>query len=274
MKVLVCGGRDYSDRQRVFHTLDLLHKQTLVTMLIHGWARGADSLAMCWAFERKVPCLSVPANWPLYQKRAGPTRNAEMLTYGPDLVVAFRGGSGTKNMRKQAQKAGVRVIDVSVVEDRLQSIPTIDSFHGRWRFLSNFHPAPIVFEGIQYATTEHAYQAAKALDHKQKLYVASMPTPGKAKRAGRNVDIREDWEDIKIDVMRACLRLKFMQGTQLANLLAQTAPAQLVEGNSWGDTFWGQCEGKGENHLGKLLMERRQELLDFSKTQKSFGNLI
>jgi hypothetical protein len=110
VKVLVCGGRDYSDKDFVFQILDELP----IELLIHGAARGADSLAGEWAAERRVPCMAFPAPWGSQRWRgAGPTRNGWMLAWGqPDVVVAFPGGSGTADMVRRAGLAEARVVDL------------------------------------------------------------------------------------------------------------------------------------------------------------------
>lgn len=142
----------------------------------------------------------------------------------------------------------------------------IDSFHGQHRFLSNFWPAWTFFEGVAYPTAEHAYQAAKTLDPiVRNHFVPDMPhyigdDPGVAKRFGRVFTLRPDWERVKIDVMLACLRSKFTLDIALKHRLLATGDAHLVEGNSWGDTFWGMCNGRGLNHLGRLLMFVRVEI--------------
>lgn len=111
MCVLVCGGRDYADKARVFSVLNF--NRAKIAMIVHGAAKGADTFAGLWAAENDVPCLRVPAKWRLYGKKAGAVRNALMLTLGkPDLVVAFPGGVGTAMMVGMAKKAGVRVIDL------------------------------------------------------------------------------------------------------------------------------------------------------------------
>lgn len=136
----------------------------------------------------------------------------------------------------------------------------IESFQGPYRFLSNFFIAPVEFEGISYPSVEHAFQAAKVLDIKGREFIASLATPGAAKRAGKNVVLRKDWEEQKLAIMRTLLRAKFKKGSNLARMLLQTQNAELCEGNSWGDRYWGVCGGEGENHLGKLLMQVRAEL--------------
>lgn len=111
MKVLVCGGRDYTNRQFLFDVLDGVHSQTPISLVIEGGATGADRLARSWAIARGIAFQTFEANWKLYGGRAGPVRNAKMLRDGkPDLVVAFPGLLGTPHMVKIATDAGVRVL--------------------------------------------------------------------------------------------------------------------------------------------------------------------
>lgn len=112
MRVLVCGGRDYTDSVRLQFTLGEIRAERGLTYLIHGGARGADTLAGQWAHGFLIPVRVFPADWERHGKRAGPIRNQQMLDEGkPDLVVAFPGGSGTAVVRR-ARKAGVEVIEV------------------------------------------------------------------------------------------------------------------------------------------------------------------
>ena len=136
----------------------------------------------------------------------------------------------------------------------------IDSFRGEYRFLSNFYPCPIVFEGDLYPSLEHAFQAAKSLDPNERKVVRLCAKPGDAKRAGRKVKKREDWDDVRVGVMRELLHQKF-NDPQLRQRLLNTEGAELIEGNDWGDVFWGVCRGRGLNWLGKLLMEVRSTLV-------------
>jgi len=113
MKILVCGGRNFNDVELLNTTLDNLRiERGLVKVLIHGASRGADTLADDWANEHDVDVISVPADWRKYGRAAGPMRNAKMLEYNPDLVVAFPGGKGTRSMIKLAEAAGIEVIEV------------------------------------------------------------------------------------------------------------------------------------------------------------------
>lgn len=138
----------------------------------------------------------------------------------------------------------------------------IDKFDGtEYGFLSNFYSSPIQYEGIVYPTVEHMFQALKALDIETRKKIANAATPGQAKRLGRSVALREDWEEVKVDVMRTALQLKFSDPTLRAKLIA-TGDAELIEGNTWNDRFWGVCRGTGKNMLGLLLMEVRRNLAE------------
>ncbi len=134
--------------------------------------------------------------------------------------------------------------------------PPITSFSGSYAFLSNFYePAHTEFEGQLFPTSEHAFQAAKTLGSRKAFFGG---TPGQAKRLGKQVRLRPDWESIKLGVMLTVLRAKFRDKT-FRDALLSTGDAELVEGNTWGDVYWGVCDGRGENHLGKLLMKVRAE---------------
>ena len=132
------------------------------------------------------------------------------------------------------------------------------SFSGDKAFLSNFYPVTIRYENLDYPSVEHAYQAAKTDDYVLKIYIAALATPGQAKKAGRGLILREDWELMKLMVMKDLLRLKFKDPT-LRRMLLDTGDEVLQEVNSWGDTFWGVCP-EGKNWLGRLLMQLRLEI--------------
>lgn len=144
----------------------------------------------------------------------------------------------------------------------------INRFEGSYAFLSNFSDSIIpikLSDTIFYCSTvEHAYQAMKAKDSRERMIIASCRTPGLAKRLGRQTPLREDWEDIKIKVMEACLRKKFSR-PEMERKLLETGSQELVEGNYWHDNFWGNCSCprcaliEGQNHLGRLLMKIRDE---------------
>ncbi len=140
-----------------------------------------------------------------------------------------------------------------------EEMTVIDSFSGEHRFLSNFFPCDMDVAGVRYPTLEHAFQAEKTTVSAEREIVRAAKTPGQAKALGRRVTLREGWNEMRVDVMRELLRIKFSSKVLRAELLA-TGDAKLVEGNHWNDRFWGVCKGKGENWLGKLLMELREEL--------------
>ena len=139
---------------------------------------------------------------------------------------------------------------------------SIIRFTGDYEFLSNFYPSTVWLDGVEYPTVEHAFQAAKTLDHEMRLKIQDAITPGGAKRIGRLVTLRPDWEMIKITIMEEMLRQKFHkhQAPLLYRKLIETGDQHLEEGNTWGDKFWGTCNGIGENHLGEILMLIRDDL--------------
>jgi ribA/ribD-fused uncharacterized protein len=155
----------------------------------------------------------------------------------------------------------------------------IEEFQGDYAFLSNFWPwvrgkhygEPIVieYEGISYPSVEHAFQAAKTDNKRLKRAISKSSTPGYAKQLGRNVLLRENWDEVRLDVMENLLRLKFFTRSnwseELLAKLLETHPERLQEGNHWDDDFWGKVKSSdgvvwiGDNHLGKLLMKLRRE---------------
>ena len=143
----------------------------------------------------------------------------------------------------------------------------ITEFDGKYAFLSNFFYAPFVYDGIIYPTNEHFFQAMKTLDQEKRKQIAEAKTPGVAKRMGRQVQLREDWEEVKYTAMRVGVERKFDAHPGLAEKLIATGDAILIEGNSWHDNTWGSCfcpkcaAIAGKNWLGEILMERRKELV-------------
>lgn len=133
----------------------------------------------------------------------------------------------------------------------------ITSFDGEYRWLSNFWYAAVSAFGRTFPTVEHAYQACKSIDPLDHQKIAWCKTPSQAKKAGKLLKKREDWDQVKLYVMEELLIQKFQHAT-MRKLLLDTGDAELIEGNTWGDTFWGVCNGIGENHLGKLLMKIRK----------------
>ena len=146
----------------------------------------------------------------------------------------------------------------------------IDKFDGRYNFLSNFYSVKIEHQGIKYPTLEHYYVSMKVKNDQQidgkyitmidcRELIAKMPDPGKVKQFGKIIKVRRDWNDVKLDVMLWGVREKFKQ-EDLKQMLLDTGEQELVEGNTWNDTYWGICRGEGQNNLGKILMKVRTEL--------------
>lgn len=132
-------------------------------------------------------------------------------------------------------------------------LPPIENFHSIGaEFLSNFF-------GVAGTTVEHRYQAAKTTDQNWKSRIMNARTPAEAKQLGRQCPVSSNWNDIKLGIMKELLEWKF-SFPHLREQLLKTGDRELIEGNTWNDTFWGVCKGVGENHLGKLLMEVREEI--------------
>lgn len=143
----------------------------------------------------------------------------------------------------------------------MTTISTIDSFRGKYYFLSNFFPAEVTYSGLTYQNNEAAFQAQKTYSKEERIEFTTLE-PRDAKRRGRRVRLRRDWEQVKDRIMEEIVRAKFSQNEELKEQLLATGDAQLVEGNRWNDRYWGVDirSGVGENHLGKILMKVRSEL--------------
>jgi ribA/ribD-fused uncharacterized protein len=139
------------------------------------------------------------------------------------------------------------------------TMKTIDKFSGEYRWLSNFWPCSIEYEGIVYPSVENAYQAAKTTDLEIRQEFVFM-SPFVAKEEGRKLRIRLDWERIKVQTMFRLVTFKFSNNENLMWKLIMTHNADIIEGNTWGDTFWGQCNKQGKNELGLILMAVRHDL--------------
>lgn len=144
----------------------------------------------------------------------------------------------------------------------------INRFSGLNRYLSNFSPYSVVYRGVKWPTAEHAFQAAKAVDyHGMAPVFAAARSPEHAKRIGRTIRMRPDWNDVRVGVMLDIVRIKFTTHPGIAQRLLETGDARLVEGNDWHDQFWGdcvcgefRCSASGENRLGLVLEQVRAEL--------------
>jgi len=159
----------------------------------------------------------------------------------------------------------------------------IDKFDGRFRFLSNFYPCEIEYQGITYPSNENYYVAMKINDmqlingrmitiNDAREYVATIKDPGVVKRFGRSIKVRKDWDDIKLKIMEYGVRQKF-KNQELKEMLLSTGDQELVEGNYWHDIYWGKCIcnkcGGGQNNLGKILMSVRDDIRNGPSSMRS-----
>lgn len=137
----------------------------------------------------------------------------------------------------------------------------ITSFRGKYGFLSNMFSVTVEWDGRTYQNSEAAFQSAKTMDAEERNAFCSL-NGVTAKRQGKKVLLRRDWEDVKDGIMEEVVRAKFTQNPVLAKELVETGDAQLMEGNNWHDTYWGvdSISLEGENHLGIILMKIRSEL--------------
>lgn len=148
----------------------------------------------------------------------------------------------------------------------------ITEFTEENRWLSNFALVDVVFDGVTYPSVEHAYVAAKTLNPEIRKEVSKLNSPGSAKRFGRLMTVRYDWDEVKLGIMESLLKQKF-KNKKFADKLFETGDCLIVEGNNWHDNYWGSCSClwcesvQKQNNLGKLLMririDTRQLSFDF-----------
>ena len=150
-------------------------------------------------------------------------------------------------------------IDQLIQEQELDRTTAIRVFSGHYAWLSNMAPCPITFEGDAYASVEHAYQAAKALDPSDRQFIQLAPTGYAAKRRAKRLPCRPHWLDLRRGIMTELVRQKFTQEPFHSQLLS-TGMRPLVETNWWYDYYWGVCNGQGLNVLGTILMDIRASL--------------
>lgn len=144
----------------------------------------------------------------------------------------------------------------------------IRGFFGEYRFLSNFWHSPMRVEGLRFDSGEHFYQALKCTNPADVRAIANLHTPGEAKRAGRQIKIRDDWDDVKDRAMEVVTYNKFLQNPELMAQLLDTQGQLLVESNTWHDNYWGECSctkcagREKHNKLGQTLMLVRDLVIE------------
>ena len=134
-------------------------------------------------------------------------------------------------------------------------------FRGEYDFLSNFYECTVTYHGHTFNSAEHAYQSAKAKEYDDFIRIKNAKTPSIAKKMGATVEKVSNWDDVKVSVMSKILDSKFSDSVLAERLMAIDVPIE--EENYWGDTFWGTCNGKGQNILGRLLEKKKLELTFF-----------
>ena len=173
--------------------------------------------------------------------------------------------------KKEAADDKVVVLDnMSVPSEKgapVEAVKEIREFKDENRFLSNFWPCQVLFEGKMYPSSENAYQAAKCVNVQDRVMFENI-TPAEAKKLGKEVTVRSDWDSVKDEIMRAVILDKFSRNEELGAKLLATGDIALVEGNRWNDTYWGVdlASGKGENRLGEVLMETRGFIRSLSES--------
>ena len=198
----------------------------------------------------------------------------EWLRENREAFVVFDLPQGLEDQLPGDVRAGLRAGDERVFkavgEEGLKLLEEygyveykrVSKFRGEYRFLSNFYPAKVVIDGLTYSSSEAAYQSLKCAAIEERAQFTALE-PLEAKNLGAWVYPREDWDEVRLGEMARVLRAKFTQNPQLGRWLVSTAGSVLAEGNTWDDRFWGVnlYTGEGENHLGRLLMALREELL-------------
>lgn len=142
----------------------------------------------------------------------------------------------------------------------MDNLNKITKFRDEYRFLSNFFICKIEYNGLTYRSVEHAFQAQKVLNPSIRQYVSKIHSPVDARRYMRSVELRPDWEVVKLAIMTDLVRQKFTKYSALKKLLLDTDDKEIIEENDWHDDYWGVYKGKGNNHLGKIIMKIRSEL--------------
>lgn len=256
--ICITGGRDFEDVDFIVTRLLRLHEMYTFTELITGMARGVDRVGYEFGIELGLKIHKYPitkSDWEQYGNSAGPRRNAEMLVQGkPDLVVAFPGGRGTADMIRRSMGAGVPVWKSEAIAFN-SSIPKYD-------WLSNFATGFefVDTDGCIWPTSEHFYQSRKTDDEEIRGMIQMLPRAVDAKRAGALLDDESWTTERKLEAMREATAYKYAEGSPAAKLLLKTDENYLREHSPWGDLFWGTNGNQGQNHLGTILMERRDTL--------------
>jgi len=271
MKILITGDRNWNDDEVIEEVLKKLPSGSIV---IHGDCKGADKISGHIAKKYNHVVRKYPADWDGLGKKAGVLRNQQMLDEEHvegekfDACFAFHDNlsksRGTLDMINRAERERIKVLRFTTTSFpnlvRKSKENMILGFFNENRFLSNFYDSILDFEGKRYKTVEHAYQANKSLDNDIREMIRNCASPYDAKKMGKSIACRPDWDEYKLVLMTQLIHEKF-KNPFLRQLLLDTKEKNLIESNTWYDIFWGTCNGIGENNLGKILMKERESIV-------------
>ena len=261
-------GRD--KKEKTFETMQAIQKEYPDAVLY--FVAGADKLGIIPRWHRSREFLELFRILVVKRESQDPEKmiqgNAFLNKYSgafslikePEEIAGISSTS-VRNLMRDGDESAAAQLDPDVWQmllDKGWLKTDIRSFKGPFEFLSNFYEAPVTYEGLTFGNNEAAFQAQKCLNEEEKAEFTSMP-PGKAKRRGRQVALRPDWEQVKYGIMEDLVEAKFTQNPELAEKLIATGDRNLIEGNTWNDTCWGVNihTGEGQNHLGQILMKVR-----------------
>ena len=262
------------DQWRTYETMCALRERNPSAALY--FVMGADKLTVLSRWHNRQAFLSQFRILVVSRYGAAPetlierdpflakNRSAFSFMNAPEGLDGISSSAVREALKNKQEDVAVKMLHPAVWELlRKNEKPdfSIRCFDGPYAFLSNFYQAPIVFDGLCYGTSEAAFQAQKTLSPEKREEFTHF-TPGKAKRAGKKLKLRVDWEEVKLNLMDEIVRAKFAQNPDIAARLLATGDRELVEGTVWHDIFWGidLATGKGENHLGRILMKIRSDL--------------
>lgn len=265
-KLAIIGSRTFSDYSLLCDEIAKLDKPALI---VSGGARGADSLGKKYADEHNIPTKIFPAIWHpdgeggSYDRAAGMKRNVDIVNEA-DAILAFWDGDSTGTIHginlSILKRKFIRVVYTDLPKKKEDS-KDIHGFQGKYRWLSNMWPIEFEVGGIKFMSVENAYQASKFVGSPILIeQFSKLPAIESKTKVKDFVWTTENFGDKKVKFMKTFLKKKF-ENPCLRKKLINTGTVHIEGTNTWGDQFWGCCpEGVGENNLGKLLMEIREEI--------------
>jgi len=250
-----------------------------VLAVASGWTKIADGTRVTvggrgtpWAVEMGIildkPVFVFEQNASKWFKYNPKSKEWDELDSIPPKFKNFA-GIGTASELKESGRSAIQEYmqqftktEFAKTVQATSNLKPINSFRGENSFLSNMSDSSFKVGQETYPTVEHFFQAMKTTDPAERAKILAAKTAGEAKKIGKTVTLRKNWNQIREEVMETALRAKFQQNPELKKRLIDTGDVDLIEGNTWGDTFWGEVDGKGQNKLGKLLMKIRSELME------------